>query len=334
MSAVANLSPREPVVLIADDDPHCIEILYSALSSEPIEITVANDGEGTLRAVRSGQPDLILLDVRMEGIDGFEICRLLKAEQATREIPIIFMTSLTELSFRVQAFRLGGVDYIAKPFEPAELVARVRTQLALRSMTKSLREQNAHLERQIAERLAVEAAREELTRELVARTEELCRANERLSCELTEREHAEAARAMLQDQLLNAHQQRLRELSTPLIPISEKIMVMPLIGSMDVARAQQVIESALEGAARRRAAFVILDVTGIKDIDAHVAGLLLRAGQGLRLLGASVVITGIRPEVARTLVELGVSLDTVVIKANLQDGIAYALQVAGETFGG
>jgi anti-anti-sigma factor len=255
---------REAVVLIADDDPHSIELIHSALSGEPIEITVSNDGQGTLRAARSGQPDIILLDVLMEGIDGFEICRLLKADEATREIPVIFMTSLTEISARVQAFRLGGVDYIAKPFE---------------------------------------------------------------------RERAEAARAALQEQLLTAHQQRLRELSTPLIPITAEIMVMPLIGSMDVERAQQVMESVLEGAAQRRASFVILDVTGLKDIDADVAGMLVRAGQGLSLLGARVVITGIRAEVARALVELGVSLDTVVTKATLQNGVAHALQVSGGSFG-
>jgi DNA-binding response OmpR family regulator len=326
-------APREPVVLIADDDPHSIELLYSALSGEPIELAVANDGKGTLQAARAGQPDLVLLDVMMEGIDGFEICRLLKADPATRDIPVIFMTALTEISARVRAFRLGGVDYIAKPFEPEELVARVRTQLSLRSMTKSLQEKNAHLEQQISERLAAECARAELTHELLDRTEELRLANEQLSRELRERERAEAARAALQDELLAAHKQRLRELSTPLIPITEKIMVMPLIGSVDVERAQQVLESAFAGAAQRRAEFVILDVTGIKDIDARIADLLVRAGQGLRLLGARVIITGIRSEMASALVELGVSLGAVVTKATLQDGVAYALPVSRRSLG-
>ncbi|UQA57975.1 response regulator [Polyangium aurulentum] len=323
---------REPVVLIADDDPHSIELIHSALGGEPIELTVANDGKGTLKAALSGQPDIILLDVLMEGIDGFEICRMLKDEEATREIPIVFMTSITDVSARVKAFRLGGVDYIVKPFEPEELVARVRTQLSLRSMTKFLKEHNSRLERQIAERVAAEAARDELTRELVARTEELRQANEMLSRELRERELSEVARAALQDQLLLAHQQRLRELSTPLMPISDKVMVMPLIGSMDIQRAQQVMESALEGAAQRRAECVILDVTGMKEIDAGVADLLVRAGQGLRLLGARVIITGIRPEVARALVELGASLDTIVTRATLQDGVAHAMQVSGGKF--
>jgi DNA-binding response OmpR family regulator/anti-anti-sigma regulatory factor len=326
-------APREPVVLVADDDPYSIKLVHSALSGEPIELAVANDGRGTLQAARSGQPDLILLDVLMEGIDGFEICRLLKEDPATRDIPVIFMTSLTEVSARVRAFRVGGVDYIAKPFEPEELVARVRTQLSLQSMTSSLKRQNAHLEQQISERLAAESARAELTRALVDRTEELRLANEQLSRELSERERAEAARAALQDELLAAHKQRLRELSTPLIPITEKVMVMPLIGAVDVERAEQVLESAFKGVAQRRAEFVLLDVTGIKGMDGRIADLLARAGQGLRLLGARLIITGIRSEMACALVELGVSLDAVVTKATLQDGVAYALSVSRRSLG-
>jgi DNA-binding response OmpR family regulator/anti-anti-sigma regulatory factor len=327
------MASREPMVLIADDDPHSIELIYGALSGEPIELAVANDGRGTVLAACSGQPDIILLDVLMEGIDGFEICRLLKSDEATRDIPVVFMTSLTDVSARVQAFRLGGVDYIVKPFEPEELVARVRTQLALRAMTKHLKDQNSRLERQIHERVTAEAARDTVTRELMDRTEELRRANEQLSLELRERERAESARAALQQELLATHQQRLRELSTPLMPISDRIMIMPLIGSMDMERAQQVLESALQGAAQRRAEFVILDVTGMKDIDSGVADMLVRAGVGLRLLGARVIITGIRPEVARALVELGASLDTIVTRATLQDGVAHAMQVSGGKIG-
>lgn len=324
---------QEPVVLIADDDPHSIELIYDALSEEPIELTVANDGTGTLTAAGAGKPDIILLDVLMEGMDGFEICRLLKANETTREIPVVFMTSLSDVRARVQAFRLGGVDYISKPFEPEELVARVRTHLSLRQMTKFLQEHNARLERQIAERVTAEAARDEVTRELLARTEELRQTNERLSQELRERERAEAARVALQDQLLAAHQERLRELSTPLIPISDKIMVMPLVGSMDMERAQRVMETALEGAARRRTECVILDVTGLRGINEGVADMLVRAGRGLRLLGARVIITGIRPEVAHALIELGASFDTIVTKATLQDGVAHAMGMSGEMFG-
>ncbi len=328
------MGQQEPVVLIADDDPHSIELIYSALSEEPIELTVANDGTGTLKAAGAGQPDIILLDVLMEGMDGFEICRQLKADEATREIPVVFMTSLTDVRARVQAFRLGGVDYISKPFEPEELVARVRMQLSLRRMTKYLKEHNARLERQIDERLTAEASRDALNQELLARTEELRLANERLSQELRERERAEAARLTLQDQLLVAHQERLRELSTPLMPISDKILVMPLIGAMDLERAQQVMENALEGAALRRAECVILDVTGLRGINAGVADMLVRAGQGLRLLGARVIITGIRPEVARALVELGAPLETIVTKATLQDGVAHAMAMSGGAIGG
>ena len=323
---------RESVVLIVDDDPHNIEVLHSSLSGEPIEITVANDGEGALEAATREPPDLILLDVLMQGVDGFEICRRLKADRLTRDIPVVFMTSLTEVRARVQAFQLGCVDYICKPFEPEELVARVRTQLSMRGMTRSLREQNARLEEQIHERVTAEAAREALTRELFDRTEELRQSNDRLTGELRERERAEAARVELQEQLLAAQQQRVRELSTPLIPITDRIMVMPLIGAMSEERAQQVMESALAGVAQRVAEFVILDVTGIKDIDARVAGMLVRAGSALRLLGARVIITGIRPDMALALVELGATLGAIVTKATLQDGIAYAVRVSGGVF--
>ncbi len=326
------MTQRESVVLIVDDDPHNIEVLHSCLSGEPIEITVANDGEGALEAAIREPPDLILLDVLMEGVDGFEICRRLKADRLTRDIPVVFMTSLTEVRARVQAFQLGCVDYICKPFEPEELVARVRTQLSMRDMMRSLKEQNARLEEQIHERLAAEAVREALTRQLFDRTEELRRTNERLTGELRERERAEAARVELQEQLLAAQQQRVRELSTPLIPITDRIMVMPLVGTMSDERAQQVMESALAGVAQRAAEFVILDVTGVKDIDASVAGMLVRAGEALRLLGSRVIITGVQPEMARALVEFGATLGAIVTKATLQDGVAYAVRVSGGIF--
>ena len=129
---------------------------------------------------------------------------------------------------------------------------------------------------------------------------------------------------IIQDEKLRAQAERLAEMSTPLIPLREDVMVMPLIGSVDAARAQQALETMLEGMSRSRARLAIVDITGVSAVDSHVASSLVRLAQAVRLLGAQVVLTGIRAEVAQTLVSLDVDLSGIVIKGTLQDGISYA----------
>jgi len=316
----------EALVLVADDNPTNLDFLSRALADEDFDIAVATDGEGALRLAGLDEPDLILLDVMMPGIDGFETCRRLKANPATMDTPVIFMTSLDDTEHRIKGYQVGAVDYITKPFQGEELLARIRPQLAIRRMTRTLQEKNARLQEQILERERAEAAREALTDELLRRTEELREAKERLERELVERERAEAAREALQEEIITFQRQRLIELSTPLIPITSRILVMPLVGTMDMERAERATETALRGASERRAAFVILDVTGVAEIDAEVAGMLARAGEGLRLLGARAVITGMSPAVARALVTLDISFGALVTRATLQDGIAYAMR--------
>ncbi|WP_437760564.1 protein kinase domain-containing protein [Sorangium sp. So ce1389] len=161
------------------------------------------------------------------------------------------------------------------------------------------------------------------------RTEELRQANEQLTIELSERARAEKARAILQEEVIRAQRERLAELSTPLLPIAEGVVVMPLIGTLDADRAAQMQEAALRGAADVSARTVILDITGIRTIDTAVAGTLLRTTAALRLLGAQAVITGVRADVAQTLVALGIDLTTVLTFGTLRSGIAYALVRAG-----
>jgi PAS domain S-box-containing protein len=141
----------------------------------------------------------------------------------------------------------------------------------------------------------------------------------------TEQVRAEQDRLALREQVIAAQQAALRELSTPLIPLADDLVVMPLIGSVDSHRAQQVIETLLGGVSANRARIAILDITGVPVVDTQVANALLQAARTLRLLGAQVVLTGIRPEVAQTLVGLGVDLRDVVTCATLQKGIAFAL---------
>lgn len=144
--------------------------------------------------------------------------------------------------------------------------------------------------------------------------------------DITERKQAEEARrqALAQEETIRAQQAMLAELSTPLIPLNEAVMVMPLIGAVDSARAQQVLETLLQGIARNGAQVAILDITGVAVVDTQVANALIRAAQAVKLLGAQVVLTGIRPEVAQTLVGLGADLSGIVTRSSLQSGIAYA----------
>jgi anti-anti-sigma factor len=143
--------------------------------------------------------------------------------------------------------------------------------------------------------------------------------------DITERRRAEQEHTQLQEQLIEAQRSALRELSTPLIPVADNVLVMPLIGSIDSTRAQQVLETLLEGVAHNQASTAILDITGVPVIDTQVANALLQAARAVRLLGAEVVLTGIRPDVAQTLVHLGADLSDVTTHSSLQSGITAAL---------
>ncbi|KYC43841.1 hybrid sensor histidine kinase/response regulator [Scytonema hofmannii PCC 7110] len=135
------------LILVVDDTPANLAVTSEALTDAGFEVAIAKDGERAIKQAERNLPDLILLDIMMPGIDGFETCRRLKASPITQEIPIIFMTALSDTTDKVTGFNLGGVDYITKPFQEAELLARVKTHLKLRLLTQNL-------EQQVAERTA------------------------------------------------------------------------------------------------------------------------------------------------------------------------------------
>lgn len=140
--------------------------------------------------------------------------------------------------------------------------------------------------------------------------------------------------AKLQDEIIKSQQRTLDELSTPLIPITDTIAIMPLIGSIDSRRAQNVLESVLNGIAELHSNTLILDITGVAMVDSQVANVLLRATEAVKLLGANAIITGIRPEVAQTLIHLGVDLSHLLTLSTLQSGVAYAYALEGRTLTG
>jgi PAS domain S-box-containing protein len=144
------------VILIVDDTPTNLDILLDLLEEFGFKVVVAEDGESALELAEYAPPDLILLDVLMPGLDGFETCRQLKMNEATQDIPVIFMTALVEKVDKVKGLNLGAVDYITKPLEHDEVLARVNIHLRLRNLTKRLTEQNEHLQQEISERKIAE----------------------------------------------------------------------------------------------------------------------------------------------------------------------------------
>jgi len=141
-------------VLIVDDTLQNIQVLGTVLREQQYQINVAQNGLQALEMVAKVPPDLILLDVMMPELDGFETCKRLKADESTREIPIIFLTAKVETDDIVHGFELGAVDYVTKPFNSTELLARVKTHLTMQRMRKELAAYNEQLEQMVAQRTA------------------------------------------------------------------------------------------------------------------------------------------------------------------------------------
>jgi signal transduction histidine kinase/DNA-binding response OmpR family regulator len=156
-------------ILVVDDSTANLQLLVGILKDQGYIVHPASDGRLALRFLQTNLPDLILLDIKMPGMDGFEVCRQLKEDERTRNIPIIFISVLEGEHDKVKAFQAGGTDYIAKPFHPEEVLARVNNQLQLRELTEQLEHKisertaalamtNQHLQAEITERMRVEEA--------------------------------------------------------------------------------------------------------------------------------------------------------------------------------
>ncbi len=148
--------PHKGDILVVDDQPANLKVLMSMLTEEGYRLRPAINGQLALKAVQASPPDLILLDIAMPGMNGYEVCERLKADEKTRDIPIIFVSALGETQEKIRAFAAGGVDYVTKPFQVEEVLARVETHIALRAMHRQLEEKNTQLEQEVAERLRTE----------------------------------------------------------------------------------------------------------------------------------------------------------------------------------
>ena len=154
-------SQHESVILIADDHPPNIKLLYKLLDRPGFRVLVAKNGKDALKKLKQAPVDIVLLDVLMPEMDGFETCRRIKSDLETYDISVIFMTALTDNESRIRGFSLGAVDYITKPFQSEEVLARIDIHLKMRKLTQALMEKNTLLarsaeilEQQVAERTA------------------------------------------------------------------------------------------------------------------------------------------------------------------------------------
>lgn len=140
--------------ILAIDDSSDILAMISGLLNDFYKVKLANSGIKALEIIASAPPDMILLDIMMAGLDGYEVCERLKANPETRDIPVIFLTSKSESEDEIKGFELGAVDYITKPISPSKLLARVKTHLILKAAADFMRDKNEYLERRIEERTA------------------------------------------------------------------------------------------------------------------------------------------------------------------------------------
>jgi len=147
-----------PVVLVVDDTAANLGLVVDTLEAEGLRVAVARDGHEALRRAELVKPDLILLDVMMPALDGFQTCRALKDNPVTRDIPVIFMTSLTHTEDKITGFRVGAIDFVTKPLQMEEVAVRVQTHLKLRALQRLQQEQNARLEEEIKTRIQAQDA--------------------------------------------------------------------------------------------------------------------------------------------------------------------------------
>lgn len=205
MNAVGTDPSRSGDILVVNDAPADPQSLTKFLSEAGYEVRVADEGQSALRSAQARHPALILLDIGLPGTDGFEVCRRLKADAATCDIPVVFLSSVGEAGEKAKGFELGAVDYIVKPFQPEEVLARIRTHLALAAAREQLKTQNLQL-RQV---------NEQLTHEIAKRT----RAEEDLAAALTRLQAISewATRAQEEERrkiAFELHEQSGQELST------------------------------------------------------------------------------------------------------------------------
>ena len=208
-------------ILIVDDHLPNLRLLVSMLTEQGYKVRGVPNGATALTAARLAPPDLVLLDINMPEMNGYDVCRHLKAEAATADIPVIFISAIDEVMDKVKAFVVGGVDYVTKPFQVEEVLMRVQTHLTLRQLQQQLREQNIQLEQEMAERKQAQAELQKVNDYLERRVEE----------RTAELKQIAAENIQLYEQQREQYQ-RLQELQAQLIQVEKMAALGRLVASV------------------------------------------------------------------------------------------------------
>ena len=200
---------KEHNILIVDDNPTNLAVIVDYLEDSGLTILVSQDGESSLKRAKYAKPGIILLDILMPGIDGYETCRRLKNDSETRDIPVIFMTALSSTEDKVKGFEVGAVDYVTKPIQPEEVLARINLHLQLRYMTNSLARKNEILTIEVDKRKVIQA--------------KLNKINHKLQQEVNDRINAQKALKKLNEELENRVERRTIQLKQSNYKLQQEI---------------------------------------------------------------------------------------------------------------
>lgn len=228
---------NEGNLLIVDDNPNNLQILHQILAEAGYKVRPALSGDIALKAIEAAMPDLILLDVRMAGMDGYQVCKILKANPKTEGIPVIFISALQEVQDKLNAFQAGGVDYVSKPFQEEEVLARVKTHLQIHHLQKYLAYQNQYLN-ELVEIKAAQLATAE--REASNRLDQIAHLNRSITSSIFSSAIAHDLRQPLAAILSNAEAAELF-LQQETLPLQELKDIMADI-RRDNQRASQIID--------------------------------------------------------------------------------------------